>query len=202
MNNWCIGAVCSWRDYIWHIPYLILYKISPFGNILTYTLGTIISCLLASFSFRKNVSGIQTLVGSVNVRYLRCPFKEKEKVFFSSEMIKSHYILLYHVCHQSIWAAHHSIVPWTWPGHCIPREMCITSCFFLSRPGSQTTHKLNPIQFGNCQTRREAEERGLSAHVVALSFPLRVPQQLQPATESHLRQNAAFWATNACQTSS
>ena len=90
MNNWCIDAVCSWWDYIWHIPYLILYKISPFGNILTYTLGTIISCLLASFSFRKNVSGIQTLVGSVNVRYLRCPFKKKEKIFFSSEMIKSH----------------------------------------------------------------------------------------------------------------
>ena len=53
--------------------YLILYKISPLGNILTYTFGTMISCFRASFSLRKKVSGIQTLVGSVSVRYFNRP---------------------------------------------------------------------------------------------------------------------------------
>ena len=48
--------------------YLILYSISPFGYIRTYTFGTIISCFLASFSFLKKVSGIQTFDGSVSVR--------------------------------------------------------------------------------------------------------------------------------------
>ena len=38
-----------------------------------------ISCFRASFSFRKNVSGIHTLVGSVNVRYLRRPARKMRR---------------------------------------------------------------------------------------------------------------------------
>ena len=53
--------------------YLILQRISPFGQILTYTLGTIISCFFASFSFLKKVSGIQTLEGSVRVKQFSFP---------------------------------------------------------------------------------------------------------------------------------
>ena len=49
---------------------LMLYKISPFGNILTYMFGARILWNLPIFSFLKNVSGIHTFFASVIVRYL------------------------------------------------------------------------------------------------------------------------------------
>ena len=48
----------------------MLYKISPFGNTLTYMLGARILWNLPIFSFLKKVSGIHTFFASVIVRYL------------------------------------------------------------------------------------------------------------------------------------
>ena len=81
----CCKLLCKKTGWKCNIPKqkqfytcLILYKISPLGNILTYTFGTMISCFRASFSLRKKVSGIHTFVGSVNVRYFNLPRKKKE----------------------------------------------------------------------------------------------------------------------------
>ena len=48
----------------------MLYKISPFGNTLTYMLGARMLWNLPIFSFLKKVSGIHTFFASVIVRYL------------------------------------------------------------------------------------------------------------------------------------
>ena len=51
-------------------PYLMLYKTSPFGKILTYKFGAKMLWKLPIFSFLKKVSGIHILVASINVKYL------------------------------------------------------------------------------------------------------------------------------------
>ena len=51
----------------------MLYKMSPLGKTLMYRLGCITLWNAPSFSFRKNVSGIQTLRASPRVRYLMRP---------------------------------------------------------------------------------------------------------------------------------
>ena len=65
-----------------------------------------------------------------------------------------------------------------------------TSTSPLSGADQAVTDGVHDLRFCSCTTRNGAEERGLSAHVVASSFLLRVPQQLQPDLN---RENEISW---------
>ena len=79
-----------------------------------------ISCFLASFSFRKKVSGIQTLVGSVNVKYFNRPEKASNLEFAHLFYPKTQSWVLYHSYRRNISIFRRSIVNEMLLEHCTP----------------------------------------------------------------------------------